>query len=143
MKGLRGANANASWRVEHGVVKRTQFRERVRLEPPRIRGSVLVKDSHGRTISYARGETKNADQPRTSHRTHPRDPNLRTPQLVHYFCADYVDVGDAVYGYASAMEFGATLDCWRGDEPAFFCLCAFPRTGAQHGGAHLQNTRDF
>src|SRR6266404_7891169 len=117
--------------------------DRARLVPRRIRGSVLVKDRHGRRVSYARGETQNADQPGTSHRTHPWDTHLRTRELVYHFCADYIDLGHAVYGAASTVEFDRALDCRCRNEPAVFCLRTFSRTGAQRGRARVQNTSDF
>ncbi len=79
MRRLRGVG-NTAWVGGRGG-------RRVRLVPPRIRGSVLVRDCGSGRISYARGKTKNADKSRTSHRAHPRDTHLRARELDDYFCA--------------------------------------------------------
>src|SRR5258708_2043849 len=129
MLALRGGR-NTAWLRGRGSV-------RVRLAVPRITCSVLVRDCYSSGSSYARGETKNADKSRTSHRTHPRDTHLRTRELDDHFCADHHVAGDAVHARASAVDHGAALgrgDCY---QLAVFCFCSFPRTGTQYGGAHL------
>src|SRR5713101_1851494 len=103
---------------------------RVRLVPPRIRGSVLVRDCGSGRISCARGKAKNADKSRTSHRTHPRDTHLRSRELDDYFCADHHVAGDAVYAGTSAMDFGAALGGGDRYQLAVFCVRSFPRTVA-------------
>src|ERR1700737_2309994 len=132
---------DASWRAEHGRGCADAVHRRVRLVPPRIRGSVLVEEHYSRRISHTRGETKNADKPRTSHRTHPRDTHLRTRELDDHFCADHYVAGDAVYAGASAVDFGAALGCGGCYQLAVFRFCSFPRIGAQHGGTILQDSR--
>src|SRR5882762_2472442 len=76
--------------------------------------------------SYARGETQNADQPRTSHRTHPRYTHLCARQLDDHFRADHDPVGHPVRAAASAVDAGAALGRGRRHQLALFCLSSFP-----------------
>src|SRR5258708_3515296 len=119
MRMLRVVRNTAWW-------KGRKLTGRVRLVQRGIRGSVLGKDRHGRRVSYTRGETQNADQSRTSHRTHTRNTYLHTRELDDHFCADHDVAGDAVYAGASAVDLGAALVGGHRNEPAILCFCPFP-----------------
>src|ERR1700724_2778126 len=111
---------DASWRGGNGRGGAGAGHPRGRFVAPRIRGSVLVEEHYSRRISHTRGETKNADKPRTSHRTHPRDTHLRTRELDDHFWADHHVAGDAVHARASAVDHGTALGRGNRNELAFF-----------------------